>query len=229
MELLNLHIDEQKYGDKTILHSIYQSYESGKIHGVLGENGAGKTTLFHCMADLIPYEGKTMFAGFADFGYLPAELYMYPMITGDEFLQFYVTAKGRIYQKDEKDRLNRLFELPLHEYADRYSTGMLKKLYLLGLLLQYNDSLLLDEPFNGLDFKSSAFMTALLCHCRDEGNTLFVASHDIEHLFSYADTISVIKDGGLVFYSDRDAFQQIKTDIENEASMKVKEALCLKS
>lgn len=222
MPILNLNINQQRYGSKTILQNIHQSYPYGQIHGVLGENGAGKTTLFHCMARLIPFEGEPMIPAPISFGYLPAELYMYPLITGNEFLKFYITAKGHRFSVQEKERLNQFFELPLDVYAETYSTGMLKKLYLLGLLLQHNDLLILDEPFNGLDFKSSAFITALIQDFRDNGHTAFIASHDMEHLFTYSDTLSVIKEKSLLFYPDKNDFSTVRQSIQEEALLKVK-------
>lgn len=220
--MLNLEIKQQKYGNQIILENIHQAYNTGQIHGILGENGAGKTTLFHCMANLIPFVGERMIPEDYTYGYLPAELYMYPFITGAEFLKFFITAKGQRYLPIETNRLNDLFDLPLNQYADTYSTGMLKKLYLLGLLLQQNDILLLDEPFNGLDFKSSAFVTALLTNYRERGHTVFVASHDMDHLFSYSETISLIKDKNIEFYGDKDRFIQIGDTIREEAVVKVK-------
>ena len=80
---------------------------------------------------------------------------------------------------------------------------MLKKLYLLGILLQHNDLLILDEPFNGLDFKSSTFITALLLSLKEQGHTIFVASHNVEHLFSYSDTLSLLKDKKIEFYPNK--------------------------
>lgn len=225
MKNLRLCVKQQKYGNNVVLQNIDQLYAGNKIHGVLGKNGSGKTTLFHCMAGLTPYEGKHMIPDEIHFGYLPAELYMYSMITGDEFLRFYVEAKGRRYNKEEKDRLNNFFELPLDSYAEYYSTGMLKKLYLLGLLLQHNELLLLDEPFNGLDFESCAFITALLQNLREEGKTIFVASHDLDHLFSYADTISVIKEKELILYPDPEQFGDIKASIKQEAQRRVQLAV----
>jgi ABC-type multidrug transport system, ATPase component len=218
---LNLFVEQQQYGNKIILRGINQSYDIGKIHGVLGENGAGKTTLFHCMSNLIVYKGKQMIPDTLSFGYLPAELYMYSMITGEEFLRFYVTAKGCKYDITEKNKLNDFFELPLNEYAETYSTGMLKKLYLFGLILQHNDLLLLDEPFNGLDFVSSAFITAVIQHQKEDGKTIFVASHDMNHLFSYADTLSVIGNKKLAYYNNNEEFQSVKASIEAEAKSKV--------
>lgn len=221
MPNLHLQIEQQKYNNNIVLENIHQTYSLGMIHGVLGENGAGKTTLFHCMANLIPFNGKQMIPDSYTFGYLPAELYMYPMITGEEFLNFYVTAKKVPLNKEEKIRLNQLFNLPLDRYATTYSTGMLKKLYLLGILLQHNDLLILDEPFNGLDFKSSTFITALLLSLKEQGHTIFVASHNVEHLFSYSDTLSLLKDKKIEFYPNKEDFKQIEYAIKEEAMSKV--------
>ncbi|MDR2915772.1 MAG: ATP-binding cassette domain-containing protein [Tannerella sp.] len=222
MPNLHLNIEQQQYGDKVVLQNIFQDYETGYIHGFLGENGAGKTTLFHCMANLIPYKGVRMLSDHVRFGYLPTELFMYPKITGREFLEFFVTAKGQAFDRNELQKLNELFDLPLKEYADTYSTGMLKKLYLLGLLLQRNEILLLDEPFNGLDFKSSAFFTALIRKYKEGGSTVFISSHDMEHLFSYADTLSVLTESGMSFYPEKGGFYAVKRSIEAEAEKKVK-------
>jgi len=221
MSYLHLNIEQQQYGDKIVLRNISQKYETGCIHGFLGENGAGKTTLFHCMANMIPYKGTQMLPDKSRFGYLPTELFMYPKISGDEFLDFFVTAKGLKLDAKEKQGLNELFDLPLKEYAETYSTGMLKKLYLMGLLLQHNEILLLDEPFNGLDFKTSAIITALIKKYRESGLTMFVSSHDMEHMFSYADTLSVLAEHKMSFYPDRESFSFVKKNVEAEAEKKV--------
>lgn len=215
-----LNIIKQRYGQKVVLENIAQSFASGAIHGFLGENGAGKTTLFQCIANMLPYEGKQMMTSDIRFGFLPAELFMYPMITGLEFLRFYVTARDISWDYEKVKSLNLLFGLPLNEYAETYSTGMLKKLYLMGLLLQKNDVLLLDEPFNGLDFRSSAFVTALLVEYKKQGNTVFVASHDMEHLISYSDTLSLLKAKRLLHYPDKAAFERVKQNILDEAQLK---------
>ena len=224
MTTLYLDVKLQQYGDKVVLQNISQEYEIGLIHGFLGENGAGKTTLFHCMANMIPYKGQRIFPEKTRFGYLSTELFMYPKISGNEFLKFFVTAKGQSFDAGEVQRLNELFDLPLKDYADTYSTGMLKKLYLLGLLLQHNEILLLDEPFNGLDFKSSAFITALIKEYKARGFTVFVSSHDIEHLFSYADTLSLLTERKMIFYPENESFSAVRKDIESEAEEKVKKA-----
>ena len=199
----HLNIIRQEYGRRTLLHDLRQDYAAGRMHGFLGENGAGKTTLFRCMAGRLSFEGEPMFS---------------------PETRVYVTARGLPYDAARLERLNAAFELPLDEYAEVYSTGMLKKLYLMGLLLQDNAVLLLDEPFNGLDFRSSAFVTALLTEYRRRGQTVFVASHDLDHLLSYADTLSWLRCGTMTYYPDRTAFEDVRQAIRREAAERVQGA-----
>ena len=83
---------------------------------------------------------------------------------------------------------------------------------------------LLDEPFNGLDFRSSAFVTALLTEYRRRGQTVFVASHDLDHLLSYADTLSWLRCGTMTYYPDRTAFEDVRQAIRREAAERVQGA-----
>ena len=152
----HLNIIRQEYGRRILLHDLRQDYAAGRIHGFLGENGVGKTTLFRCMAGRLSFEGEPMFSPETRVGFLPAELYMYPMITGREFLQFYVTA----------------------------------------LLTEY----------------------------RRRGQTVFVASHDLDHLLSYADTLSWLRSGTMTCYPDRTAFEDVRQAIRREAAERVEGA-----
>ena len=224
METVNIRIKSKKYNDKTILRDIDASYPLSGIHGILGANGSGKTTLFNCMMGFTGFEGKRAFSDTAKVGFLPAELYMYPHITGNEFISFYLSAKATKPNEDEKKRYNKLFELPLNDYAASYSTGMLKKLYLMALLLQHNKVLLLDEPFNGLDYVSTLFLTSILKNLREQGYTIFVASHAIEHLISFCDTLSIVKNGGIACYTSPNEIARQYGLLKQEAEDSIKEA-----
>lgn len=216
MNTIDVNIDLKKYSKKTILKDIHVQYPVKGVHAILGANGSGKTTLFKCMAGQTLFEGSRIFDENTSFGFLPADLYMYPYITGNEFIRFYIKAKGLKYDKTEKERYNAVFGLPLDEYAMNYSTGMMKKLYLMALLLQHNHILFLDEPFNGLDYVSVMFITSILKNLKEKGYTIFIASHIVEHLLSFCDTLSVIENGTLSYYNN-------KADIEKEYN-KIKEA-----
>ena len=118
-------------------------------------------------------------------------------------------------------RLNQLFDLPLNKFADEYSTGMLKKLHLLALLLQQNDLLLLDEPFNGLDYLSSTYLSELLSELKKQDTLILISSHDLELLVKISGTITLIDHGSVRVQSDE--LPGMLQDIESRAREKVKE------
>lgn len=210
----------KSYGKTTVLENVNLCYRSGAIHGVIGNNGAGKSTFLNCVAGYISYSGNIERKNVKTIGLLTANPYIFPRITGHEFIRFCLSAKNCEEDKEKMDRLNRLFELPLQKFADEYSTGMLKKLHLLALLLQQNDLLLLDEPFNGLDILSSAYLSELLLELKKQDTLILISSHDLDQLAKIADTLTVIENGRAYMRSER--LVDIQREIEKYAYDKVK-------
>ena len=211
----------KSYGKTTVLEDIYLCYRSGVINGVIGNNGAGKSTFLNCVAGYVPYSGNIERKNVKTIGLLTANPYIFPRITGYEFIRFCLSAKNCEEDKEKMDRLNRLFELPLQKFADEYSTGMLKKLHLLALLLQQNDLLLLDEPFNGLDILSSAYLSELLLELKKQDTLILISSHDLDQLAKIADTLTVIENGRAYMRSEQ--LLDIQREIEKYAYDKVKD------
>ena len=174
LEIRNL---RKAYGSHIVLHDVSLTLRPGTIHGLVGANGAGKTTLLHCLYGL-----ETAFTGTARdtagsavrerTGLLPYEPYFYPRLTGREYLEFCLQARGRPVV--DFAGWNQLFELPLDQYADEYSAGMRKKLALLALLVQQFNYLILDEPFNGLDLEANLLLKAILKRLRDRGTGILL-------------------------------------------------------
>ena len=97
---------------------------------------------------------------------------------------------------------------------------MLKKLHLLALLLQNNDLLLLDEPFNGLDILSSAYLSQLLLELKKQGAFIFISSHNINQLVKISDTLTLIENGKAIMKTE--ALADIEKEIEREAESRVR-------
>ncbi|HBL34382.1 MAG TPA: ABC transporter ATP-binding protein, partial [Porphyromonadaceae bacterium] len=209
----------KSYGRKPVFANIDLCYRSGTVNGIIGSNGAGKSTFLNCIAGFIPYSGKIFKKNIRTVGLLTANPYMFPRITGYEFIEFCLSAKNSKTDKRRLQRLNSLFELPLAQYAEEYSTGMLKKLHLLALLLQDNDLLLLDEPFNGLDAVSSAYLVELLKELKKQDAFIFISSHDVNRLIQLADTLTIIENGTACLKPD--ALSDIEKEIQEAAREKV--------
>jgi len=213
LEIVNL---RKAYGDHVVLHDVSLTLRPGTIHGLVGANGAGKTTLLHCLYGL-----ETGFTGTARdtgglavrerTGLLPYEPYFYPRLTGREYLEFSLQARGRPVVNFAG--WNQLLELPLDQYADEYSAGMRKKLALLALLVQDFAFLILDEPFNGLDLEANLLLKEILCRLRDRGTGIFLTSHILGALTEVADEITVLVAGRVQRHYAAAEFSTLESDL----------------
>ena len=187
MELIYIKNLSKAYGKTRVLDNLSVSYESGKIYGLVGENGAGKTTLFSCIMGVTDYDGEIRKSSKISVGYMPAESFFYSLITGKEYLEFCIKAKGKKMDAKAIDSLNKIFQLPLERFASDYSTGMKKKLALMALLLQENDLYILDEPFNGVDLYGCIQLKKIIRELKDKGKTVIISSHLINTLHELCD------------------------------------------
>jgi ABC-2 type transport system ATP-binding protein len=207
----------KSYGAKRVLKNIHLTMSKSSVHGIVGKNGAGKTTLFRCLAGLETYDGE-IDSNFDilknHLGFLQTQPYFFSKITGREYLQFLCNARDlKRVDFDEKN----VFDLPLNHYASTYSTGMKKKLALMGVLLQQNDILILDEPFNGVDIQSNMLISGIIHKLKAVGKIVMISSHIFSTLSDTCDEIHLLKDGVFVKKAEKSDFNaldaQMKADV----------------
>ena len=169
--------------------------EKGEIFGFLGPNGAGKTTTVKMLTGLLrPTEGTVTLAGLdlvrettaakRRMGLVPDEPFVYPKLSGVEFLRFV----GDLYevpldaQRKRIPELLEMFELRPWggELTETYSHGMRQKLVLAANLLHEPEVLVLDEPLVGLDPKSARLVKEIFQTLSTRGCTLFMCTHVLE-------------------------------------------------
>ena len=206
------------YGNHVVLHDVSLVLRPSTIHGLVGANGAGKTTLINCLYGLeIDFMGTIRdSAGRVvreHTGLLPYEPYFYPRLTGREYLEFCLQARGRPLV--DFAGWNQLLELPLDQYADEYSAGMRKKLALLALLVQQFDYLILDEPFNGLDLEANLLLKEILRRLRARGTGILLTSHILGALTETADEITVLVAGRVQRHYLAAEFGTLEQDLFN--------------
>lgn len=200
------------YESSVIIDQLHLDLEIGIIHGLVGLNGSGKTTLLNAMHGLIEAKsGALTFKGNPlnkrEISFLPTENYFYPNITGQEYLSLFTN-------KDFKtEEWNQFFDLPLNQIIDGYSTGMKKKLALLGVLKQDKPILILDEPFNGLDIETGRILHSLLSKLKQKGKTVLITSHILDSLTDLCDQIHYLENGLIKFTRDKTEFESFKSQL----------------
>lgn len=213
------------YGD-TIVVDVPRYEMLPGVHGIVGLNGAGKTTLLNALFGFgrnaeaeVRWKGVDM--SHRNTAFQEAESYFYPGITGREYLDLFMPVTGR---KDEQT-LNELLEVPLDTLISTYSTGMKRKLVLLGVLRSDREVLLLDEPINGLDLASVRVLEAIIRRLAERGRTVLITSHVLGPLVSVCDHIHVLERGMFKRSFERGKTQGLEAALFGELDERTREAI----
>jgi ABC-2 type transport system ATP-binding protein len=206
----------KRYRSTIAVDRLSFEVQSGRITGFLGPNGAGKSTTMRCMLGLDrPDAGRTLFDGrtyaelsdpLREVGALLDPGSVHPGRTARNHLRFLCAAGGL-----PRARVDEVIELVgLSEAADKrvggFSLGMSQRVGLAVALLGDPETLILDEPNNGLDPEGIRWMRLMLRYLADQGRTIFVSSHVLSELEQTVDDLVVIGQGRLIAQSSFDEF-----------------------
>jgi len=203
----------KRFGAHTAVAGLDLSVARGEIFGFLGPNGAGKTTTVKLITGLLkPTAGRVRVAGFdvatqtieakRAMGLVPDEPFVYPKLTGIEYLRFVGELYGAPLEDMERrvPELLEMFELAPWggELLESYSHGMRQKLVLAGILLHDPKVLVLDEPMVGLDPKSARLAKDIFLKLAERGTTIFMCTHVLEIAEKLCDRIGIMIDGRMI-------------------------------
>ncbi len=223
-----LHIDNitVTIQSNIILENLSLQIEEGSIVGIVGLNGAGKTTLLNSIFGLIPsqkgniiWKGKPISS--ADITFIQTENFFYSNITGKEYLSIFKKMNPffRI------DKWNQLFELPLNQLIESYSTGMKKKLALMAGIGMNRKVIILDEPFNGLDLQTNQLMKKIIAMLKEQGKTIIITSHILEVLFNICDAICLLENKHIEATFSKNEFENIEKRVFSDFDQKISQLL----
>jgi ABC-2 type transport system ATP-binding protein len=140
---------------------------------------------------------------------LETQHYFYPGITGREYLGLFPTPRAFFNAALWEE----LFNLPLDELIENYSTGMKTKLALTGIIKLDKTVMLLDEPFNGTDLETGRIIKLLLAKLKEKGKTVIVTSHILETLTGSCDYIHHLAGKGIRKTYSRDSWVNMERDL----------------
>ena len=201
------------YGDKKAVDDLTLHINKGEIYGFIGHNGAGKTTTIKSCCGILKFEQGEIFVDGVSvkekpleckkkIAYIPDNPDLYEFMTGIQFLNF-VADIFAISQKERQERIHKYaekFELleDLAQPISSYSHGMKQKLAVISALIHNPKLVIMDEPFVGLDPKSSHILKEIMREICDKGGAIFFSTHVLEVAEKLCDKVAIINNGCLI-------------------------------
>lgn len=212
MSIIDFKDVSKTFKTKVLYKNVNLVVEKGDCIGLVGANGSGKSVLFKLIAGLeqadtgsITVKGKPVGhnfdfpSGLGLFVNQPGYIEYYDGLTNlkmlaeiqniidEEIIRTYMKKVGL----DPEDKTK----------VKNYSEGMKQKLGIAQAIMEDQDLILLDEPFNALDFKTNNEVMELLFNLKNEGKTLILTSHQHEYLERLCDRIYAIINQQIVAFN----------------------------
>ena len=181
------------YDRHPAVHHLNGEVAQGALLAVVGPNGAGKSTLFRGLAGILkPLAGSIDLGGLdiRDIAYLPQSVDIdrtFPISVFDLVGTGLWRTTGFFggMGKPARDKITQaLAAVGLNGFENRsigtLSGGQMQRMLFARVLLQDARLIVLDEPFNAIDAKTSADLLALVRRWHGEGRTVLAALHDMD-------------------------------------------------
>ena len=203
----------KKFGSFQALTDLNLCIMPGEIYGLLGPNGAGKTTAIKTILGLLePTSGQIKVAGYdpvknsievkSKIGYVAENPIVYDSLSPRDFLEFVAsirkidkaTANEMVAPLAKAFDMSQYFDSPIATL----SLGMKQKVALIASLIHRPPVLLLDEPLNGLDAKSSRIVKDLVSFHSKKGGAVLFSTHIMEVAEQICTRIGIITQGRVI-------------------------------
>ena len=200
----------KSFGKVNAVQDVSFSALDGQITGLLGPNGAGKSTTLRMLYTLLkPDRGTARVDGYdvtespldvqSRIGVLSDAQGLYPRLTTRENIRYFGHLHG-LSGKPLEQQIDQLLQmLEMQSIADRrtegFSTGERLKVAIGRALVHDPRNVLLDEPTNGLDVKSTRSMRQFIRRLREQGKCILLTSHIMQEVAALCDHIVIISDG----------------------------------
>ena len=196
----------KSFGKEKVLREISHSFETGRIHGIIGFNGSGKTVLFKCICGFLkPTTGvisvnHKIVGKDIDFpenlGFIietPGFLLNY---SGYKNLKYLASIREKIDSNEIKESMSLVgLDSADKKHVGKYSMGMRQRLGIAQAIMEKPDILVLDEPMNALDKNGVEEMRRLFLKMKSEGKLILLTSHNREDIEILCDEVYEMEEG----------------------------------
>jgi len=207
-----------RYGRLLAVDHVALDVAKGSVYALVGRNGAGKSSLVRCLlGQMKPQQGKATLFGEDAWSRRTTLMQRIGIVTeeADAPPEMSVAAIARfcsqLYDKwDQASVEARLqtFGVPLTSRFGSLSKGQKKQVSLALALAISPELLVLDDPTLGLDVVArKSLFEEVIGDLADRGTTIFITTHDLAGVETFADRVGMMEHGKLVLDEDVDALK----------------------
>jgi len=200
----------KSFGEVRAVNGVSFEARDGEITGLLGPNGAGKTTTLRMLYSLLPPDdGEILIDGLdptrdameikRTLGVVPDNRGLYSRLTARENISYYGELHG-LSRQQISERIRELVEtLDMADFIDRrtegFSQGQRVKVAIARAMVHEPQTVLLDEPSNGLDVMSTRALRDYVRSLRSAGRSVVLSTHIMQEVAALCDRIVIIAKG----------------------------------
>ncbi len=201
---------KKSFGKIEAVRGISFKAEDGQITGLLGPNGAGKTTTLRMLYTLLkPDSGTILIDGVnphqepievkRKLGVVPDSRGLYARLSARENIRYFGQLHG-VKTKEMEERIESLTDiLDMQDFIDRrtegFSQGQRVKVAIARAMIHQPQTILLDEPTNGLDVMTTRALRKYLLTLKKAGHCVVLSTHIMQEVAALCDHIVIIAGG----------------------------------
>jgi ABC-2 type transport system ATP-binding protein len=215
----------KNFGNVVALSGLNLKLMPGEIYGLLGPNGAGKSTFIKIINGLTePTTGSIRVLGLdptlnpievkSSIGYVSENSMLYESLSPRDFFEFVASIRklDRARTDERVHSLATAFGLDLYYDSPiaTLSLGTKQKVSIVAALMHEPPLLLLDEPLNGLDARSSRILKDLISfHTEKNRGSVLFSTHIMEIAEHLCNRIGIIYQGRIVAEGSLDELRSL--------------------
>ncbi len=218
----------RRFGRHEALHGLTLNVPQGAVFALLGPNGAGKSTAIRILMGILrPTAGRAEVLGvdsrrlgtaeLARIGYVSESQQLPEWMRVDDFLAYCRGFYPDWRDEDAADMV-RGFGLSVDRPLRALSRGMRVKAALAASLAYRPSLIILDEPFTGLDVLVRDQLIESIAE-RTQDATVFLASHDLAEIESFATHVGYLNEGRLEFVEEltrlEERFREVEVTVDS--------------
>ncbi|WP_227395973.1 ABC transporter ATP-binding protein [Jeotgalibacillus aurantiacus] len=203
--IIELENVNKSFKGKHLLQNVNLHVKKGQTIGVVGSNGSGKSVLFKIISGFVDADNGEVFVRGKKIG----EEIDFPSNTGvlinePGYIGFYSAFKNLKFLAEinkfiDDAKIKETMKLVGLDPDDKtkvknFSMGMKKKLGIAQAIMENQDIIILDEPFNALDIKTYKEIKNIIGSLKQRGHTILLTSHNQNDIEELCDEVFIIVD-----------------------------------